>query len=160
MLFLLILLLIPFSVYKLHKTDEGMWLFSIPLTFIGLITVTGIAEHNKFETHRDNYEVPIFSLKVNTELHGNFFLGTGSINSNTQYYYYVKDDRGGYIINNSSIYNTVLFETNKEEPNVSWQKIYYDVSRWLVPWNPTSSEDTKYDLTVPVGTIVKEYHGF
>ena len=159
MLFSLCIIWMVFCLYKTFIQDDdcfGGFLCGL----MGCIICFILALPTEHEAFRTNHQKPIYSLKVSQELKGKFFLGTGQVNTDNLYYYYVKDERGGYIIDSSSIYGTFLFENDKKEPNISWQVIHYDVSRWVIPFPLTRVRDTKYDLTVPVGTIVKEYHGF
>lgn len=158
MLFYSLIVLAILSVIILFYTDNEDWFIGIVSGMLGSFIV--LMATPIYESSRTNLSRDIFTLKTSSELHGNFFLGSGQVNSTNYYYYYVKDSRGGYIINNSSIKNTYLFESDTEKPHISWQRIHYAVNPWLLPFCPKPDEDTSYDLTVPVGTIVKEYHAF
>ncbi len=108
------------------------------------------------ESGRDNFEKPIFSLKNDSGISGNFFLGSGSFNSTKGYTYYTKDDRGGLFLESVPM-NSRIFEGF--EPTVKWQTIHNKYPWWLYPsWcNKARTTTSITDLYVPTGTVIQEF---
>lgn len=60
---------------------------------------------------------PIHSLKLNSEIRGNFTLGTGYIREQKTYHYYRGDSINGYILDYLPAYKTKIFYTD-EKPHI------------------------------------------
>ena len=108
------------------------------------------------ETHRDSQEMEIFSIKNVDSVSGSFFLGSGYIGGSEFYYTFIKDSRGGY--NRWSVnsnYATLFMSDAK--PKVSWQVVHSAWPKWFCPWSPDFTQNTTYDIIVPVGTIIEKY---
>jgi hypothetical protein len=55
--------------------------------------------------------------------------------------------------------NTLIFERSDVTPRMVWDRVYYKLSRLTVPFDIVVEErDTKYDLYVPVGTVIQEFN--
>lgn len=120
------------------------------------IVLAGITPNCKIETGRTNYEIPIYSLRVNGTVSGSFFLGSGYIGSSNKYYFYTKGNDGRFLLESSWTNNTYLIETDKA-PKRTQQKIHYKSPEWLCPFDLAEDEWTSVDLYVPKDTVIKDF---
>jgi len=109
------------------------------------------------EINRENFSVPIFSLKTEKDISGSFFLGSGGFGSDEKYYYFCQDKRGGYYRGVQYAHNCFIFEKDSVPPQITWQKITYKCPSWIVPWTVTRRENTPLDLIVPIGTVIQKF---
>ena len=124
-------------------------MFSLFLPFIE------IGGHTN-ETNRDSQEMEIFSIKNVDSVSGRFFLGSGYIGGSEFYYTFIKDSRGGY--NRWSVNsNFATLFMSDVKPKVSWQVVHRAWPKWFCPWSPDFTQNTSYDIIVPVGTIIEKY---
>lgn len=101
---------------------------------------------------------PIFSLSVNSEVSGGFWLGIGSIGSDMKYYFY-KEEFGGKKLDSIHAGETIIVETDKEKPKiVQWK--YEENDDWTID-NSDEFPDGMYEgyiLKVPRNTIRHEFN--
>ena len=93
--------------------------------------------------------IKIYSLYNNSEIEGNFVLGTGSINQEEYYYYFTEQDGAYYKEKISS--NIGIIETD-ETPKLETTIIRPDI--WYGEMIETIINQKLY---VPRGTIIKEF---
>tara|TARA_R110000744_G_scaffold378044_1_gene493705 strand:+ start:547 stop:1062 length:516 start_codon:yes stop_codon:yes gene_type:complete len=128
---------------------------SFIFVFIGLIIA--IALPVKYE--ESSWDEEIVSLKDNTSISGNFFLGSGMINGTMRYVYYQKNQDETYKMWQTEYYRASIRYTNntpkiviidKRESKSLWNKFALD------PLNNESYQN--YIFEVPKGSIEKDYN--
>ena len=92
---------------------------------------------------------PIKAIGIDEDLHGSFFLGCGSINSEDKFIYIAKVDNLGYKVQEVDIDDCYIVEENIEQPyleisNIKWRD-------WVV-----TSKD-RYIFHIPPNSIKENY---
>ena len=92
---------------------------------------------------------PLKAIGIDEDLHGSFFLGCGSINSEDKFIYIVKVDNLGYKVQEVDIDDCYIVEENIEQPyleisNIKWRD-------WVV-----TSHD-RYIFHIPPNSIKENY---
>lgn len=125
--------------------------FLVSVLGIGLSNVmaTGIADTEVFLDH----EWELHSLNDNIEIEGQYFIGTGSFDSEPKYYVMLKTEMG-YEMKTYDISEVTLIYS--DTPRVEFYKNYYT--------NPVvkffcgeESLDTHYKIYIPEGSILNNY---
>ena len=101
------------------------------------------------------YKFPIVSIEKNTDLHGKFFLGCGSVDSERIYYTYAVMPDGGYRLLTMKAAATTIYETDDVAPHIMIAQNYSRDINWMLMVLGKYWWDIK--LWVPEGTIVKEF---
>ena len=91
----------------------------------------------------NNFVTEIVSLKMDSEIQGNFALGSGTIRD-INYYYFYKRTSEGYRLDKVKSEETVIDEDDSVTPSL------YHIKE-------AGSYNAYFKLNVPVGTIVKEF---
>lgn len=91
----------------------------------------------------NNFVTEIVSLKMNSEIQGNFVLGSGTL-KDVNYYYFYKETSQGYRLDKVRSEDTVIDEDDSITPSL------YHIKE-------SGSYSPYFKLYVPVGTIVKEF---
>lgn len=120
--------------------------------FIGLVVILGyseFADYKEFEK-RDVY---INSINRGSEMNGNFFLGSGSIDTKQYYFYYYKSTYG-YKLSKIEAYNTYIVETNDMKPQIV--KTYKDYDDGFISLKD-GNVSIRNIIYVPKNTIVKDF---
>lgn len=160
MILILSVLIILAICWAIYCTDED-WGFTCPVVIIlggsiALVLVSVLSDGFGQESGRTDHSIPLYSIKVDNEIRGSFFLGTGSVDGVRYYYGYVENGRGGFILHKFEASETSIFEKDAI-PSVEWQTVHYKTPWWISPFNLTSYKETKRDLIVPKNTIIKEF---
>lgn len=92
---------------------------------------------------------PIKAIGIDEDLHGSFFLGCGSINSEDKFIYIAKVDNLGYKVQEVDIDDCYIVEENIKQPyleisNIKWRD-------WVV-----TSKD-RYIFHIPPNSIKENY---
>lgn len=103
---------------------------------------------------QESRRVRIVSLKDISYSSGSFILGTGSFNSSMRYYFMTKNKDDGmnmeYIPSNS----TTIYEKDSEPTVIQYDTVFVSPrTKWSLP--RFALKETKYDIIVPIGTVVK-----
>ena len=139
--------------------------FGIALLIIVVVFFVGTGIHscNKDMKHMNELvsaEASIVSLRVGDSIpEGSFFLGSGTIRGQSYFITYIRVE-SGYRYVRLKTDETTIYESDLELPGVKWKmrrhlagenlsELYH--ARRIQMW----AEDI--ELTVPVGTIVKEF---
>lgn len=109
----------------------------------------------KKEVYREDHIVNIYSLRDGSTINGSFTLGSGYVKSEEFYFCFAKNEEKFYRWT-IPVNDSYLIESD-ETPKVSWQTIHYKPHWALTFINFCKSEDTKFDITVPKNTIIKEF---
>ena len=93
---------------------------------------------------------PLKAIGIDEDLHGSFFLGCGSINSEDKFIYIAKVDNLGYKIQEVDIDNCYIIEEDIEQPyleisNVKWRD-------WV-----TKYFENRYIFHIPPNSIKENY---
>jgi hypothetical protein len=109
----------------------------------------------------------LVSLKDNSVISGNFFLGCGTISGSQHYFFYKKTDRGGFVLNNVSTYQTEIFEEERTNGELKVLLLRYcDGDSFvgkirkigILPVFPEMvPKHYRYEIRVPKGTIIREF---
>lgn len=98
----------------------------------------------------------IYSLHTGDKLSGSFFLGIGSINSNTQYVFYQDSGTGGAVLRKIPTEGTIIYQDENEKPYLKSIRGYqYDTKTGKE--NTAYWDTLRYEFHVPSGTIMEEY---
>ena len=167
-LFLTTLFLMGWFIYSWTKDCYWEWfeiiffplIIGIACLFVSAGIITLLYCNFKIEDHRVQNTVQIYSIKNTSEIHGDFCLGSGSIDSSEYYYAFQKypDNslkRISFRVEDSFLYQDT---TNGEVPYVDWQTIVYRAPKWLSFWPHFYTEDrTYYYVHVPTNTVVEQF---
>lgn len=116
---------------------------------IVIVDNSPVIENKEFIT-----DTPIYSIHMNDGVHGSFFLGSGTVNSYTQYLFYKDSGTGGYVLDKVFTDGTVIFQDENNQPYI--RKIETaQVDRKSGERFGTYSN--RFEIHVPKGTIVEEY---
>lgn len=112
---LLFFTIIIIYIYKTEgdSLDESLGIFGISLFLCVAISFCSILTFNascKIYNYLDS-ETEIYSINSETGIDGNFFLGSGTIESCIYYFYYVKGDDGGIVIEKVKSDDVEIIET-------------------------------------------------
>ena len=128
--------------------DSGLSFLGFLLSFMIIAFITDIVA-----TFKGDYTTistqPLKAIGTDEDLHGRFFLGCGSINSEDKFIYIAKVDNLGYKIQEVDINNCYIVEEDIEQPyleisNVKWRD-------WVV-----TSKD-RYIFHIPPNSIKENY---
>ena len=92
---------------------------------------------------------PLKAIGIDEDLHGSFFLGCGSINSEDKFIYIAKVDNLGYKIQEVDIDNCYIVEEDIEQPYLEISNI-----KWR-DWVVTSTG--RYIFHIPLNSIKENY---
>lgn len=130
------------------------WLFCVPfMTAIGgilstlMLILVGFIWWVPFDYHPSETR-DLQAIKMNDNLRGSFFLGTGSIDGNPSYIFYYKTG-GGYRTDKVQADNVLIIEDNTTPRIV---KITESLPSWLV-FGPLKDWDHSYEIHVPSGSV-------
>lgn len=93
---------------------------------------------------------PLKAIGTDEDLHGSFFLGCGSIDSEDKFIYIAKVDNLGYKVQEVDIDNCYIVEEDIEQPYLEISNI-----KWR-DWVVTSFED-RYIFHIPPNSIKENY---
>ena len=94
----------------------------------------------------------IVSIRQDSQVIGNFFLGSGSIDSIEYYYFYFKSG-DGYELGKQPIKNTVIIERNNVSPHIERIK-----DNWFSSSAITEIYGKSAKIYVPEGTILMNFN--
>ncbi len=115
-------------------------------TILGCSLGFGITNKNKIiKSEYNEFMYEIVSLERKFEIHGQFVLGTGSVNSKQVYYVYKKTD-SGYKLESLDTEFTYIRESN-------------DVTPGVYHWKASGDTKSYYHIWCPEGTVVQQYRG-
>lgn len=107
-------------------------------------------------------ETEIISLSNSTNLSGDFFLGTGSVEGRKMYYYYVDTEKGA--INRRLEAKDIYVEEANSSVQPKVVKVRYESKAdyvWYIPTDPEEMAplDEPYtQIIVPKGSIKRQYN--
>lgn len=167
--FILILLVTPFilgivvGILRKEKSSEGVtaqifgWMFYFGFFSIIFGALVFHIDANKSSVEYTHY-LYIHSLKNKSEVSGDFFLGSGSIENKEYYYFYYKSSLG-FKRDKVLVSETSIVETDDKNPEIVRGEQCYDQNT-LIKWQcgEVESQRYKYIMYVPKGTIIKEFN--
>jgi hypothetical protein len=135
---------------------------------IGMVMASGcISSYHSRTLSTQLSDERIVSLDLGNQLHGSFFLGTGSINERTYYYYYRAEADGSYTLQKAPAdFSKIFMDTTPAMAHI------ITLNGDLYPYNcrdGLSDIQCKlagdeyvwfktYEFHVPVGTIIERYN--
>lgn len=148
--FIIALILFIISKYQEESfiLSSGLSILGFLLSFMIIAFITDIVA-----TFKGDYTTistqPLKTIGIDEDLHGSFFLGCGSINSEDKFIYIAKVDNLGYKVQEVDIDDCYIVEENIEQPyleisNVKWRD-------WVV-----TSKD-RYIFHIPPNSIKENY---
>ena len=129
--------------------DSGLSLLGFLLSFMIIAFII-----NMIAAFQGDYATistqPIKAIGIDEDLHGSFFLGCGSINSEDKFIYIAKVDNLGYKVQEVDIGDCYIVEENIEQPyleisNVKWRD-------WV-----TKYFKNRYIFHIPPNSIKENY---
>ena len=130
-------------------------------TFVLFLIMLGFASHwNTLERSNTFGVTYICSLSANSDVSGNFCLGSGTINEKS-YYYYLANTEKGYMMQKVEA-NTPAYikEDCENKPFIEFTKYNCVKQNWfskLLFEKEFFNEDREVVIHVPKGTVVKNY---
>lgn len=129
--------------------DSGLSILGFLLSFMIIAFITDIVA-----TFKGDYTTistqPLKAIGIDEDLHGSFFLGCGSINSEDKFIYIAKVDNLGYKVQEVDIDDCYIVEEDIEQPyleisNVKWRD-------WVIKFF-----DNRYIFHIPPNSIKENY---
>lgn len=158
---IILCLLVSYAIYKdnlgFSATIALSLLVSIFIISFSLVISSALSTEYKLEISRDNFSKSIYSIKNTQEVHGQFYLGSGYVNS-SEYYYMFENQGGGLHRISLKSDGCYVFQDATNGAYLSWQRIYYRASRWVSIWpHFYQTEDSIYYIHVPTNTVVESF---
>ena len=128
---------------------SGLSILGFLLSFMIIAFITDI-----IATFKGDYTTistqPLKAIGIDEDLHGSFFLGCGSINSEDKFIYIAKVDNLGYKIQEVDIDDCYIVEEDIEQPyleisNVKWRD-------WVIKFF-----ENRYIFHIPPNSIKENY---
>lgn len=128
--------------------SSGLFILGFVISFIIIVFITDMVVAFKGDYATISTQ-PLKAIGIDEDLHGSFFLGCGSINSEDKFIYIAKVDNLGYKIQEVDIDNCYIVEEDIEQPyleisNVKWRD-------WVVISND------RYIFHIPPNSIKENY---
>ena len=129
--------------------DSGLSILGFLLSFMIIAFITDIVASFKGDYTTISTQ-PLKAIGIDEDLHGSFFLGCGSINSEDKFIYIAKVDNLGYKIQEIDIDNCYIVEEDIEQPyleisNIKWRD-------WVIKFF-----DDRYIFHIPPNSIKENY---
>lgn len=161
-LFILIVVGIAVLIYKSSDEIEATVFMTVILAVILFLVFFGFgcikAKYEKSNVFGVTY---ISSISANSNVSGDFFLGSGTIDSKNYYYFVVNSDFG-YQISKIEITNQVyLREDGDNNPFIEYTKYNCTYQNWfsrIFFKKSFFNEDREIIIHVPKNTIIKNYN--
>lgn len=164
-LIILLGLLLSFLVYFISKNNEDavytFFITCVICVFIGFIVSVLIIQemHENDKSHYVKDYEHIYAIKTNTSIDGNFFIGTGKINSINRYIVFMKTEDDGMYQKSFDIDSCIVYECDTISPQVKY--IYKTIrnqkyKKWLL--FPNYNSFHKYHIYVPKNSIYYNYN--
>lgn len=142
------------------KVFSGLMTLILGLGFamIGSLITSGIAELALQKTDEVVGTKPIVALKDKSEVHGSFFLGTGSIDGELVYYAMVDTGGGAYQPQQFAISEVRVHENSNASPRVDTVKqVFKQPYCWLLVPGCESLSNRTYHFYVPDNAIDRTF---
>ena len=128
--------------------SSGLFILGFVISFIIITFITDMVAAFKGDYTTISTQ-PLKAIGIDEDLHGRFFLGCGSINSEDKFIYIAKVDNLGYKIQEVDIDKCYIIEENIEQPYLEISKI-----KWR-DWVVTSKD--RYIFHIPPNSIKENY---
>lgn len=145
-----IIALILFIIYQKEGFifSSGLFILGFVISFIIISFITNMVAAFKGDYATISTQ-PLKAIGIDEDLHGSFFLGCGSVNSEDKFIYIAKVDNLGYKIQEVDIDNCYIVEEDIKQPyleisNVKWRD-------WVI-----KSKD-RYIFHIPPNSIKENY---
>ena len=129
--------------------SSGLFILGFVISFIIITFITDMVAVFKGDYVTISTQ-PLKAIGIDEDLHGSFFLGCGSINSEDKFIYIAKVDNLGYKIQEVDIDNCYIVEEDIEQPyleisNVKWRD-------WVIKFF-----ENRYIFHIPPNSIKENY---
>lgn len=146
------------------KEPIAMFIISFSIIAISVGIYIHIEKNNTPYNEVEIHDSEIISIKRDKDMEGDFFLGSGQINSENYYYFY-ENTNYGVKLGKIKTENTYIIETDERSPEiVSVHRIYYNQGFFNFNKTTKTSDECgcmdnriRTILYVPKGTIVSEF---
>lgn len=99
----------------------------------------------------------LIALKDNSAIHGEFFLGIGTVDEKVQYSFYYEEEPGVYMLKNLTANEvTLAYTKGKQTPRLETRSECSRPGPWLLPGFDGCGYTT-YRLVIPDGTIKSNF---
>lgn len=154
-----LLLGISYEFDGVKKQIIGM-LSGFILIVLSIVSLVGAITINTKELDsKDEYLHKIYTLKSESFVSGNFYLGSGSINEDLYYIYYIKNERNEYYIGKVLEQETLIIESDDLEIGLYSRR--YTLQENILGFKrikENTKSDRNYIIVVPTGTIIIDYN--
>ena len=128
--------------------SSGLFILGFVISFIIIAFITDMVAAFKGDYATISTQ-PLKAIGIDEDLHGSFFLGCGSINSEDKFIYITKVDNLGYKVQEVDIDKCYIIEENIEQSYLEISKI-----KWR-DWVVTSKD--RYIFHIPPNSIKENY---
>ena len=125
----------------------------VPLIIIAAGIFGTWAECTATYEKQETLYAEIVSIKDNSEIEGNFILGTGGI-SEKQYYYFYKKLGEGYKIDKLECSDCIIFEENIQSGYINKIETMPTKYKSIIMFG----KQTEYHIYIPEGSIIKQFN--
>lgn len=147
----------------------GLWLRSadwqitsvvvaVGLLFVGLLFSLFVGMSGSYNSYTKVKTQNLVALKDNSSVHGDFFLGIGTVDEEIKYSFYYEEEPGVYMLKTLDADYVQIAYSEGQNPRLETR---YDCSRpgaWLMPGFDGCDESyPDYRLVIPNGSIKSNF---
>ena len=141
-------------VFAIHEEEGIVFGIGLLMTIIAsacylLVAVVGGLCFDATEVYKTE-EIPIVALKDTNRANGNFFIGSGHVDTDLYYYYFTKTEDDGKQFEKVNAEEALIYDTEKENPHLLIESMHH--SNGLVNFFFVT-EKQRYSFYIPEGSI-------
>jgi len=133
-----------------------LFVFIMAMSFlVGVVVTMFVGDMLPSKTVRTD-EHGLVAMEDQNGLHGDFFLGTGSIGSEWKFAYYEKGDDGSVKLKVVDVEDAKIFEDGGDDPRVVVYKKEL-ANKDLKRWGVLGESHYSYEFHIPQGSITNQF---
>lgn len=154
LIFIFIIGLILSIVFAIHEEEGIVFGIGILMTIIAsacylIVAVIGGLCFDATKVYKTE-EIPIVALKDTNRANGNFFIGSGHVDTDLYYYYFTETEDGGKQFEKVDAEEALIYDTEKENPHILIESMHH--SSGLINFFFVT-ERQRYSFYIPEGSI-------
>lgn len=151
---------LAYGLYSMYRYKDSLGSLAICTAFAGIVGFVVGTVVMLIGSHTEAFETPLATLQDGQSVHGQFFLGSGSIDSEPVFFYYEKTGKSSYKLRHLSASHAVIVESD-ETPKVVQECRVYNASVIVWPIPTDKSADCHGGVAtkfyVPKGSIQNNF---